>query len=372
MRHQQYPLAAPVPGTQRAVDVFEYGPDDAAGTVYIQASLHADELPGMLVAWQLKKWLQALDDKGVLKARVLVVPVANPIGLDQQLMDSPLGRYHLETLGNFNRGYRDVSQEVIAKAEGALGDDANANQRLVHQLIVDALAEQTASTEVESLKLILQQLASSAHYVLDLHCDFSAVEHLYTTPAGWQRFEPLARYFHSKASMLAVDSGGESFDECHTLVWERIRQHFGDSYPIPYGCASITLELRGQGDVNHDLAQQDATAILNWMRYSGLIDEAAPPLPELQHAATPLDAMDFLAAPIGGLLVFHARPGERLAQGALVAEIIDPLTDEVAEVRAPQAGMLYGRNERHMATKGMIVADLAGTHRHRSGYLLAP
>jgi hypothetical protein len=44
--HTVYPLPFPSIGTARTLDVFTYGPLDSPQSVYIQASLHADELPG--------------------------------------------------------------------------------------------------------------------------------------------------------------------------------------------------------------------------------------------------------------------------------------------------------------------------------------
>jgi hypothetical protein len=44
--HTVHPLPFPSIGTARTLDVFTYGPLDSPRSVYIQASLHADELPG--------------------------------------------------------------------------------------------------------------------------------------------------------------------------------------------------------------------------------------------------------------------------------------------------------------------------------------
>lgn len=95
MHHHTHNLLSPVPGTARQVHSFHYGPQNGSGKVYIQASLHADELPGMLVAWYLKQRLAELESAGRLLGEVVVVPVANPIGLEQVLMDTPLGRYEI-------------------------------------------------------------------------------------------------------------------------------------------------------------------------------------------------------------------------------------------------------------------------------------
>lgn len=372
MQHHTHQLLSPVPGTARCVHSFHYGPQNGAGKVYIQASLHADELPGMLVAWHLKQRLAELDNAGRLLGEVVVVPVANPIGLEQVLMDTPLGRYELESGQNFNRGFVDLGQHVGDEIEARLTQDASRNRELVRDSLLAALNAQTATTQLHSLRLTLQRLACDADMVLDLHCDFESVEHLYTTPEAWPKVEPLSRYLGAQASLLATDSGGQSFDECFTLVWWQLQQRFGERFPIPLGSFSVTLELRGQGDVNHSLASRDCQAIINYLIDFGLIDGERQMPPELLYPATPLAAVEPVATPVGGLLVFCAMPGEHVDAGQLIAEIIDPIGDAVTSVHALNAGLLYARSLRRMATAGMVIAHVAGKQAYRSGYLLSP
>ncbi|MEE4571626.1 succinylglutamate desuccinylase/aspartoacylase family protein [Pseudomonas alliivorans] len=372
MQHHTHQLLSPVPGTARCVHSFHYGPQNGPGKVYIQASLHADELPGMLVAWHLKQRLAELDNAGRLLGEVVVVPVANPIGLEQVLMDTPLGRYELESGQNFNRGFVDLGQHVGDEIEARLTQDASRNRELVRDSLLAALNAQTATTQLHSLRLTLQRLACDADMVLDLHCDFESVEHLYTTPEAWPKVEPLSRYLGAQASLLATDSGGQSFDECFTLVWWQLQQRFGERFPIPMGSFSVTLELRGQGDVNHSLASRDCQAIINYLIDFGLIDGERQMPPELLYPATPLAAVEPVATPVGGLLVFCAMPGEHVDAGQLIAEIIDPISDAVTSVHALNAGLLYARSLRRMATAGMVIAHVAGKQAYRSGYLLSP
>ena len=372
MQHHTHDVLSPMPGTARCVHSFHYGPQNGAGKVYIQASLHADELPGMLVAWYLKQRLAELENAGRLRGEIVVVPVANPVGLEQVLMDTPLGRYELESGQNFNRGFVDLGQHVGDEIEARLTQDANQNRTLVRDTLLAALNAQTATTQLHSLRLTLQRLACNADMVLDLHCDFESVEHLYTTPEAWAKVEPLSRYLGAQASLLATDSGGQSFDECFTLVWWQLQQRFGERFPIPMGSFSVTLELRGQGDVNHSLASRDCQAIINYLIDSGLIDGERQMPPELLYPATPLAAVEPVATPVGGLLVFCAMPGEHVEAGQLIAEIIDPISDAVTSVHALNAGLLYARSLRRMATAGMVIAHIAGTQAYRSGYLLSP
>lgn len=372
MRHQRHDLIAPVPGTARQIHSFHFGPEQAKSKVYIQSSLHADELPGMLVTWHLKARLAQLAANGRVRSEIVLVPVANPVGLEQVLMDIPLGRYELESGQNFNRLFVDLSDAVGDQVEDLLGNDPQHNARLIRTALSGALAAQTASTQLQSQRLVLQRLACDADVVLDLHCDFEAVAHLYTTPEAWPQVEPLARYLGSEANLLATDSGGQSFDECFTLVWWQLQQRFAKRFPIPLGSFSVTVELRGQGDVNHGLAALDCQAIIDYLTHCGAIEGDAPPLPALPYPATPLAGVEPVTTSVGGLLVFHALPGEYLEAGQLIAEIIDPITDRVTPVHCRNAGLLYARSLRRMATAGMVISHVAGAEAYRSGYLLSP
>lgn len=371
MHHTTHELLTPVPGIARQIHSFHFGPR-GGGKVYIQASLHADELPGMLVAWHLKQRLAELETEGRLRQEVVLVPIANPVGLEQVLLDAPLGRFELQSGENFNRNFVDLSDSIGDQIEAHLTQDPAHNVALIRDSLRRALDAHPPHTPLQSQRLTLQRLACDADLVLDLHCDFEAVEHLYTTPEAWPQVEPLARYLGAQASLLATDSGGQSFDECFTLVWWQLQQRFGKRFPIPLGSFSVTLELRGQGDVSHELARKDCQAILDYLTHNAVIEGQPAPLPALPYPATPLAAVEPVAAPLGGLLVFHARPGQYLQAGELIAEVIDPLNDRVTAIRNGQAGLLYARTLRRMATAGMVIAHVAGEQVCRSGYLLAP
>jgi predicted deacylase len=373
MEHRTHELLAPLPGTARQIHSFHFAPEaGAAGKIYIQSSLHADELPGMLVAWHLKQRLTELEAEGRLRREIVLVPVANPVGLEQVLMDTPLGRYQLESGQNFNRWFVDLSEAVGDAVEAQLNADPVHNAALIRAELLAALGREVPRTQLQSMRLTLQRLACDAEMVLDLHCDFEAVEHLYTTPEAWPQVEPLSRYLGVHASLLATDSGGQSFDECFTLVWWKLQQRFGERFAIPQGSFSVTVELRGQSQVTHPLAITDCKAILDYLSHYGAIDGAVDPLPELLQPATPLAAVEPVSTPAGGLLVFLAVPGDYLEADSLIAEVIDPITDQVTAVRNTQPGLMYARSLRRMATAGMVVAHVAGREAYRSGYLLSP
>lgn len=373
MHIRQHPLLSPSLGSQRLLTSFHFGPADCGRKIYIQASLHADELPGMLTAWHLKRRLLQLETDGVLTAEIVLVPVANPIGLAQRVTGQPLGRFELDSGQNFNRHYPSLAAEAFARVRDRLGDDAGANTRLIRRTLPGILAGRTARSELESLRLTLLALAIDAEIVLDLHCDARAEVHVFTIPQMWSRCEPLARYLGACASLLATESGDQPFDEACSTLWlelaELAARETPDARIVP-SCMAATVELRGEADVSHALAEQDAEALLHYLCAAGAIDRPAPPAPPLRHPATPLAGSADLCAPHAGMVVYLARPGDALAIGDPVAEVIDPLTDRVSTVRAAAAGVLYATANRPYAVAGMLLGKLATPEAFKRGKLL--
>lgn len=370
MQNIKHSLISPVPGTQRFVDSFHFGTKASGKKAYIQASLHADELPGMLVAWTLKKRLLELEQQGQIQGEVVLVPVANVIGQNQHLMDIHLGRYDLENGQNFNRNFLDTYPEVKARIADKLTDDIETNQALIRVEMQQVLSEWQVETELQSQQQVLQSLSCDADVMLDLHCDYEAALHIYSTDYSWQGIEPLARLLGSKANLLANETGGQPFDCSTDMVWQRLSEDFGKC--IPQGCLGATVELRGQLDVTEEYAQHDAQAILSFLALQDIITLPELDLPEELAPSSPLAAVETIKAKQGGIVVLKVQPGDWIDAGAEFAHIIDPITDRVEVVKVSQAGYVYSRTNRRMATAGMLLGNVAGETIIRSGYLLAP
>lgn len=370
MHIETHPLISPALGTERHLTSFHYGPAGAPQKAYIQSSLHADELPGMLVSWALRRKLAALEADGKLRGEVVVVPVANPIGLNQYLLGQLIGRFETNTASNFNRNFYDLAALVTPRVDGRLTSDVAENRKIVRAAMREALDEQTPRTELQSQRLALQRLSCDADIVLDLHCDFEAAMHIYTNPDLWPDVEPLACYLDAKASLLVLNSVGSPFEEIHSFCWSELNERFGDRYPIPNGSISVTIELRGQSDVSYEHAEHDSQAIVEYLTHRGIVEGTPAPMPPLAFAATPLAGTEPLIAPISGVLVFRSETGVWLEAGQAVADIVDPLTDRVVTIKNTFAGVLYARHRARFATAGMEIARVAGAQPYRSGSLL--
>jgi hypothetical protein len=369
-----HPLVSPSLGSLKTLSSFHFGASGRGPKIYIQASLHAEELPGMLVAHHLRALLEAADGAGQLNCEVVLVPVANPIGLAQRLDHKPMGRFELDTSENFNRCYPDLAAAVEPTVRDTLGADAQANVTIVRRAMGAYLNNWQPTTELQSLRRTLLQLAHDADYVLDLHCDCEGVLHFYTEEACWSKMDTLAYFLGAQAILLAKSSGNRPFDECLSGAWWQLADRLkanGIEVPLPQGCCSTTVELRGELDVRHDLATTDSLAIANWMRQLGaLTDRPAPATPRPSCPATPLAGSETLHAPAAGMVVFAVDPGQSVAIGDLVVEVIDPIASQTHRINAGVAGVFYARIRDRYITAGGELGKIAGAVAFRSGELL--
>ena len=378
MQRIDHPLLSPSLGSHKTLTSFHFGKPASAAKgslkIYIQASLHAEELPGMLAAYHLRPLLEAAEAAGQIVGEVVLVPVSNPIGLSQRLDHKPMGRFELDTSENFNRHYPNFAKEVLPAIQDKLGPDAAANVTTVRRAMADYLASWTPDTELKSMRKTLLTLALDADIVLDLHCDCEGVMHFYCEETCWPQLAPIAHFMGSQAILLAKDSGGGPIDECLSGTWWRLAEALkkqGLDHPLPQGCCTTTIELRGELDVSHAYAKQDAHAIFSYLEHLGVLQTGnKPTVPAALCQATPLAGSETLRAVGPGVVVYAAEPGQTLKKGALVAEIINPIDQVATPVLAGVDGVFYARIRDRYVTAGCEIGKIAGATAFRTGPLL--
>jgi predicted deacylase len=378
MQAHIHPLSAPYARATYELTSFHFGTPGSGKKVYIQGSLHADEVPGMLVAQFLRKELATLEAAGQIRGEIILVPAANPIGLAQVIHGAAFGRFDLSTGVNFNRAYRHVADDLKKSLEGQLGQDAAANVALIRAQARASIASWQPNTDAETLKKTLMSLAIDADIVLDLHCDNEAVLHIYTGTPLADAIAPLSAILGSHATLLAYEAGGEPFDEACSRLWWDLDRHFQHRFPIPAACLSTTVELRGEQEVSYELARKDAAGLLQFLTLQGVLhaddaeaQAAAAVLPAPLCAATPLEGVEPLYAPHAGILVYTRELGARVQAGDEIADLIDPVSGDVTVLRAAVDGVFFARSAHRHVIRGMNVGKVAGAKAYREGDLLS-
>jgi len=368
-------LPAMTPGTGRTIAWHRFGRKGARPKAYLQAAIHANELPGAMALHHLMPILADAERRGALRGEIIVVPVVNPIGLSQLAGNNHLGRYDFLGRENFNRNWPDLSAAVAERAGARLGRDANRNVALIRASALAALRALRPANELQALRVEVMKLSVDADIVLDLHCDMEAALHLFISARDWP----------GPAQALAADIGAaatlynEPFPEALTFsgvngaLWARLAQRF-PAARIPQACLSATIEYRGQHDVSHALGESDARNLRRFLVRRGVLAGRAGALPRLKARATPIGGMDVGYAPRTGMLTYHLPAGARVRKGMPVCEIVDP-----TDARGPKArrqilartdGILFSRKpDGRLAWPGAVLFRIAGARLlgHRKG-----
>lgn len=359
-------------GTSREIVSLHFKGKSVEGPkAYIQAGLHASEIPGLLVAHYLREQLLREEEAGNLLGEVLLVPVANPVGLDQTLLTYQMGRFDLASGENFNRHFPVLVEEVALKVESELTSNAFANVKVIRKALVESISNREVIRTVDALRNTLLRLSCDADITLDLHCDCESVLHLYTHPGTVDEVMPLAALLGAHATLHAAEQGNNCFDEVAASFWVKLQLRL-PGFPIPVPTISVAVELRGQMDVSHEMAQQDAQRILDFLRLRKILGSPLSiDMPKANHEPTPLDGTEVLIARKPGVIVYLASCGTRLKIGDAVADVIDPISGLGTRYSAGVEGVLFARQNRRYAMPGMDLAYIAGNKPLGRGTLLS-
>ena len=360
-------LPSMTPGTQRSISVLRFGKAGARPKVYMQAAIHANEMPGTMAMHHLMPLLAEADKKGLIQGEIILVPTVNPIGQAQLVGNSHAGRYNLLSYENFNRNWIDLSDAVAERVGKKLGADAEANVRTIRKAAQDSLKALKPLNELGTLRVEVQKLSCDADFVLDLHCDIYAALHL---------FGARNDVATGTLSTLAADLGVEAtmyndpypkaltFSGVNSVLWARLAEKFPQAN-IPQACMSVTVEMRSQHDVSDALGQSDAQNLFRWLVRQGVVGGQAAPLKKLKTAPAPMSGMDVGYSTCTGFLVFHVKPGAKVKKGQAICDVIDPANPHGAKGRttfkSQTDGVLFSRRfDGYLSWPGQVMYRISG------------
>jgi predicted deacylase len=368
-------LRGDTPGTATELSFYRIGPSTAPEKVYLQAALHADEQPGTMALHHLLPMLRQADERELLRARFVVIPMANPFGMANLLHRSHIGRYDLNTGVNYNRQWPDLFAMIRSQLAGRLSDSEAFNVNLIRKAVSVWIDAQQPRSAAEQLRLFLLKEAHDAEFVLDLHCDSDSLPYIYTSPELMPELQDLADWMGAAAVMTAADSGGGSFDEVLPQLYRKVAQT-NPGKPVPMASATATLEYRGIADSFDHLGEQDAIRLFGFLCGRGLIDADPGPTPEQMCRATPFEATEIVRVDRPGLVAYRVDLGQMVTKGQPIADLIALDGPEAFIGRTPilagTDGLVLTRSLRKYVARGEGIAKIVGTVAlpARRGYLL--
>ncbi|WP_217571926.1 succinylglutamate desuccinylase/aspartoacylase family protein [Mesorhizobium sp. GbtcB19] len=342
-------LAGDAEGTIYEFPVLRFeGKDKAAPSAYLQAALHAGELPGVVAIDALMPMLTKAEAEGRIRGPITIVPWANPIGRAQYHFGEHQGRFNLGTRTNFNRSF-----PLLATPDARLLPDVSlggADRRLKNRLV---------------------QLSLGTDIVLDLHCDDEGLAYLYIHTSLWPQMADCAAAMGAEAVLLWSEDNTGTFEGASIMPYQN----------VPSSVARFdrrvvtTVEYRGMLDVDGALAASDAAGLYRLLVTRGVIqDPSVPKFGKFAGPVVPLENIDMMPSPRAGAILYDVKPGDRVKKGDRLATIVHTPgeIDGRTEVFAPQSGFILTRRSRRIIRAGEDLLKLTGDKRSddaRSGTL---
>lgn len=325
-------------GQEMSVPIYQFKGCSDAPSVYIQANMHGAEVQGNAVIYQLLEQLRQLSVQG----DITLVPLCNPVGINQKSGEFTLGRFDAITGNNWNRGYHFNEQlpldfardnpdlsfaEIKTRFRAAIIAD------LETQLLDNPYGLNTA----QHLCATLQRMAFDADIVLDLHTGPISERHLYCP----EYTKDSAKLFDIPHTLFIPSGFDGALDEASFCPWWHLQLAYkAQGREIPVVVDGFTLELGSQEWLCLEEAKKDSSGILSFLSAKGVIEHGLFMPREMIRYACYLKDYRALYSPKSGLVEYLAPLGGHIKAGEPLVRLLRMDRyghDDVIEViEAPQ------------------------------------
>ncbi len=335
---QHISVAQNASGRNLNVPVYTITDNIPGPKVYIQSSIHGSEVQGNVVIHHL---IQALKEETIY-GEIILVPNCNPVGTNIKAGEYTLGRFDPVNGTNWNRGYFYDSQLIDEFSETITPEESldSIKQRfrlLWQQAIHDKLNQPWGLGLAEQLNLRLQQLASDADIVLDLHTGPVATRHIYIPEYAKQA----AHQFSFPYCIFIPNSFAGALDEASFCPWWTLALTLEQRFDrkVKFEVEAFTLELGSQETLNFNQGKKDAQNILGYLAAKGVLNATQFMPQSLTRYGVELENYKILYTDFGGMVDYQAKLGKLVKKGQTMAKIlnIDDMDNEKAmqTLRAP-------------------------------------
>ncbi|MBE8167984.1 MAG: succinylglutamate desuccinylase/aspartoacylase family protein [Shewanella sp.] len=310
--HWQINVGELATGQALTIPVYQFTPENPSGpSVYIQANVHGAEVQGNAVIFQLMKQFE----KAKLNSVVTLVPLANPMGINQKSGEFTLGRFDPITGVNWNREYYDHNLDLESWYDKHQSlDDRDLIAAYRQTLIASCQQRLQNSWGVNTgqrLATELQTLGHQADIVFDLHTGPKSCKHMYCPEYAIDA----AQYFSIPYVLIMPNGFAGAMDEAMFCPWWRLSEFAAtQGRQLDVAVNAFTLELASQERIDMDDAKIDADGILAYLSHKGVISETISPVKMARYGCQ-LENYKKFYAPHAGMIEYLAPLGETLRVG---------------------------------------------------------
>lgn len=370
------PLLQLASGDRLGLQVYRFQGADPGKKAYIQSNLHGAEISGNEVIHHLIGFLSHLDPSQLV-GEIWLVPVCNPLGVNQRSHHFSDGRYHVYDGKDWNRIFWDYQKT---------GDDiasfARANQHLTppeiianyrqtilakfHDLHDHKIQSNSRLTYGEYYRYQLQSLCLDADYVMDLHSSTNqAIDYLYC----FHSREESARAFLLDYGIWMNEYDGDAFDEAFLKPWLALEQQLKLlGKPLIFDIESWTLELGSGMTMNPESVNRGLIGIKNYLAAKGMLKIEGLPQPQTANypiKLIPKTQIKKYYAPQGGMFKNCIKIGDAITKDSKIYDILsfhkDKQTSTIIPVYAEADGVVFDIATNHSVNEFDYVLSVMET-----------
>ena len=346
--------------------------------IYIQANLHGAETQGNLVIKSLINFFENNRPYG----NVTLLPISNPISINQKSGHQTFGRFNPTTGTNWNRHYPDITKLPEDQTNFSLLDFVNKHKDLSwheinstfkkylfnsYQFYYNYLKENYLLSDHLALALTHLKLLAHSDIVLDLHTGPKATQYLYTNDMQQDKAKDLN--FPFNLVIPSVFAG--ALDEAAFMPWICLHQSLKKAgYNHLYNFESYTLELESEETISLLKGKTFASQILLYLAKRELIKRETVlnyysdiqfPIENSQQVFTILANFRGYFSPTGGLIEYLVSPGDTVNRGKPLARIYNFKSSSDGnchEVRALNRSLIINHSTLSSISKGTEIFQL--------------
>lgn len=351
-----------------SLQVYKFIGTQPGKKVYIQANLHGSEIVGNAVIQQLIEFLVTLEPEQI-QGEIWLVPVCNPLGINQRNHVFSTGRFSSYDGKNWNRIFWDYEKECSNLTEFARSQ-LNYSPEIIRKNYLEQiyrtwhkqldLIKQPSSVPFsEQYRYQLQSLCLDADYVIDLHSSSNqGLDYLFC----FQGREKSAKYLLFEYGILMNEYDGEAFDEAFLKPWLALEKELANlGKPIQFDLESWTFELGTGMQINSSSVVRGVKGIKNYLAYKKVLPQST----RLQTKAIKLVNKHKLIsyhAPTGGMIQNRVALGTKVRAGEKIYQLLSfnkqQQLPEIVNVCAETDGLVFDLSTNQCVNQGEYVLDI--------------
>ncbi|MEO0536008.1 MAG: succinylglutamate desuccinylase/aspartoacylase family protein [Cyanobacteria bacterium P01_A01_bin.123] len=335
--------------------------------VYIQANLHGAELAGNAVVYALIEFFSQLD-AAQLKGEVLLLPLCNPLGVNQRTHHFVSGRFNPYDGRDWNRihwDYEKTGADIPAFAKAHLKDSP---EQIIHafrqqiglafQRELETLRSPAGVPIHQLYRTQLQALALDADYLVDLHSSTNeGLTYLYY----FDRRADSARTFGLDFGTLLDQYDGDAFDEAFIKPWLALEMAFEQlHHPLRLDIEAFTLELGTGMQIDADAVKRGIAGVQNYLVHKGMLPSIEPP--RVNESAVKFAHHSRVIkyyATAGGLVQQRLKPGTTVKKDQRLYQLLvynkSGDLPQVVDTDAIADGLIFDVSTNHAVNQGEYV-----------------